>query len=383
MSGLCCARRLREEGHDVVVLESADHIGGRVTSEEVDGFVVDRGFQVLNPAYPHLRRAVDLTRVGLRSFPRSVRVSTDEGITELTDPSRRPSALASDLASGLVGPRDVAGLLAVVRGAVRDEDRRTAFDRAGFTGPLRHRVVDPFLAGVVCERDGSTSARFTAWLLGTFMAGTPGLPSGGMRTLPRVLAEGLDVRTGRHVVGIDSATATVTTDEGELSARALVLACGPLASADLLGTPTPKVHATTTHWFAMDQAPSESAAIHVDGTGEGPVTTTVVSRVAPEYAPAGQHLVAALTLAGEGSDAESTRSHCGRIYGTDTSDWRLVASHEIACTVPAVEPGASFSPTIERRNRLVVAGDHLGNASLDGAAASGQQAARRVAEMLG
>lgn len=205
VSGLSCARRLRDEGVAVVVVEAADRVGGRVATHRVDGFLVDRGFQVLNPAYTHLDAAASLQHLGLRRFPRQVRVRTADGLVELGDPTRDPRWLARDATSGLVGVRELVSAPALLaRLGLRDEPRSTAFDRAGFSGNLRRQVVDPFLAGVVGERDGSTSSRFVAWLARSFTLGTPGLPTGGMQALADRIADGLDVRLGVTVAGLDA-----------------------------------------------------------------------------------------------------------------------------------------------------------------------------------
>lgn len=110
IAGLCCARRLVDAGVRVVVLEASDRVGGRVATDEVDGFLVDRGFQVLNPAYRNLGASADLSHLGMRAFPRAVMVRTDDALVRLDDPSRTPGRLAHDLGSGLVGARDVLGL---------------------------------------------------------------------------------------------------------------------------------------------------------------------------------------------------------------------------------------------------------------------------------
>ncbi|WP_394275754.1 FAD-dependent oxidoreductase [Luteococcus sp.] len=384
VTGLSCAARLHQQGLDVLVLEAGDRVGGRVTTDEVDGFLVDRGFQVLNPAYPHLAQAVDLRRLGLRGFPRAVRVRTEDGLQEVVDPSRRPDRLPATLRTGLVTPRDASLAVVAGRAALTDEPRGMAFDRAGFTSTLRRQVVDPFLAGVVCERDGSTSSRFTAWLLAMFAAGTPGLPSGGMRTLPRVMSEELQVVLDSPVAEVDPKSGLVRTARGQFGAGAVVVAAGLESTPRLADEPAPSVHGTRTFWFATDTAPSDTAAIHVDGSGRGPVaTTTVVSHAAPEYAPAGQHLVAALCLSVDAPDEQSVREHCAHLYGVDAVGWRLLACHDIPATLPALEAPYRPRHRTEVKGRLVACGDQYGNASLDGAAASGQAAAQRVQELLG
>ncbi|GAB2483817.1 NAD(P)/FAD-dependent oxidoreductase [Luteococcus sediminum] len=384
LAGLACARALREHDLRPVVLESQGRVGGRATSDEVDGFVVERGFQVLNPAYPHLRATGVVGQLGLQSFPRSVRVRHAGRLDELTDPTRHPASLPGDLRTGLVGARDVALARVATRLVGADRRRGDAFDAAGFTGPLRHKVVDPFLAGVLCEDDGSTSARFTAWLASMFLLGTPGLPTGGMRRLGEALAEGLDVRLDHPVTGIDTDDGHVKTPHGNLTGRAVVLAAGPVPTADLAGQGRPSTHPTTTWWFATEQAPSPSGAIHVDGEQSGPiVTTSVVSHAAPDHAPAGQHLVAALTLADGEVDEQAVRAHASHIYGIGTEAWRTLAVHHIPHSLPTVAPGQFAQDRIGFQGEAVLCGDQFGNASIDGAIASGRAAAAEVARRLG
>ena len=65
LAGLCCARRLVESGVRVTVLEASDGVGGRVRTDVVDGFRLDRGFQVLLTAYPEARRVLDYEALNL------------------------------------------------------------------------------------------------------------------------------------------------------------------------------------------------------------------------------------------------------------------------------------------------------------------------------
>ena len=153
VAGLAAARELQSQGRTVIVLESEGHIGGRITTEEVDGFLVDRGFQILNPAYRHLSSSIDVDRLGIRAFPRAVRVRTDNDLVELVDPTRRPQALPKMLTSGLMSKNDLAAFRLLTKLTGKDTTRAEAFDKAGFTGPLRRHVVDPFLSGVVGERN--------------------------------------------------------------------------------------------------------------------------------------------------------------------------------------------------------------------------------------
>src|SRR5918912_2210354 len=90
LAGLACARRLAASGVAVTVLEADDGVGGRMRTDVVDGFRCDRGFQLLNPAYPEARRVLDLQALHLRPLPAGVVVALGEHPRLLTEPRRTP-----------------------------------------------------------------------------------------------------------------------------------------------------------------------------------------------------------------------------------------------------------------------------------------------------
>lgn len=99
LAGLCCARELERHGLDCVVLEAADAPGGRVRTDLVDGFRLDRGFQVLLTSYPEVQAVLDVPALQLRSFVAGAAVWRDGALHSLADPWRRPIAGLKSLAS--------------------------------------------------------------------------------------------------------------------------------------------------------------------------------------------------------------------------------------------------------------------------------------------
>jgi len=110
LAGLRCAVRLTELGRKVVVVEAGDTVGGRVRTDVVDGFRCDRGFQVLNPAYPAVRRWVDLGALALQSFGAGVMVRRENGLRLIANPAREPRLIARTLSSGYLRPGELAAL---------------------------------------------------------------------------------------------------------------------------------------------------------------------------------------------------------------------------------------------------------------------------------
>src|SRR5690349_10247515 len=91
LAGLRCAGELARAGREVRVYEASDDVGGRVRTDVIDGFRCDRGFQVLNPAYPELQRAVDVSALRLQSFGAGVAVRRTHGSTVWAHPLREPA----------------------------------------------------------------------------------------------------------------------------------------------------------------------------------------------------------------------------------------------------------------------------------------------------
>jgi len=404
LAGLRAAAVLGGAGLDVVVLEAQDAVGGRQRTDRVDGFLLDRGFQVLNPAYPAVRRWVDVDALDLGAFPVGVRVRRTRGLVELAHPLRHPSRLRATLASGLLDARELAALAAWAGGAIaapraairaaRDgDDARLAeeWDRLGVRGPLRREVLEPFLAGVLAEGSGATSDAFVRLLVRMFALGRPGLPAGGIQALPEQLADrartmGARVRLGHAAdrVADDSDGVRVDVVDGDaVHAAAVVVAVGPERAGALAGVRVPETRGLQTWWFDAPSSPTRSRMLHLDGTRSGPVLhTAVVSGSAPTYAPRGRFLVEATCLLGEASERE-VRAHLRRVWGVEMDAWRLLRRDDVRHALPAQPPPLRTTRPARVGERTYVAGDHRDTASIQGALVSGDRAARAVLAGLG
>lgn len=405
LAGLQAARALERAGRTVCVLEAQEGVGGRVWTDRIDGFRCDRGFQVLNPAYPAVRRWVDVPALDMQSFGVGVVLSGAKGFRTLAHPLRHPRLIPATLGSGYARIPELIGLArflgpTLLRAqaasrAVHDRTLRDALDRFGVTGRLRRDVIDTFLAGVLADSSGTASANYVKLLLRSFALGVPGVPRDGMQAMPMQLAGTLveKVRTGTPAREVrDTGDGVrVRTDTGELRARLVIVAVGPQDVADLTGGEKPVTHGLTTWWFSAPEPPRRGPFIVLDagGNGSGPRgpvwNTAVLSEVAPSYAPEGRALVEATTLLdrpdGLAEEAE-VRAHLERIYATSTRGWEVVTHHIVQHTLPAQPP-----PLIDRRTqrvgeRVLVAGDHRDTGSIQGALVSGHRAAAAADGLL-
>jgi len=394
LAGLAAAIALAGVGLEVVVLEAADRVGGRVRTDVADGYQLDRGFQLLNPSYPQARRQLELDALQLRRFGAGVAVRDGRHHWRIGDPLRAPGLAWSTVTAplGTVGQRIrlLRWLLATGFGPVAAVRRRPdlPFDAAldGLSaGPDAVRLIQRFLAGVRAEFPVADSRRFVDLLIRSFLRGTPALPSRGMQAIPDQLAGRLPsgrVRLNQPALQV-SAT-SVTTAAGTLRARAVIVATDPVTAAALIGGPAPAMRGLTTYYFSAPAGPEADRLLHID-LRDGPVVNAAtVSAVAPSYAPAGRQLVQATVLgANRDLTPDQVRSHAGALLDTRTEAWELIATYAIPRALPAFPAGRPLQRAVGLGDGLFVAGDHRDTPSIQGALVSGRRAAGAAAYHLG
>ncbi len=402
LAGLAAARQLSIHGVDVVVLEAGDDVGGRVRTDRVDGLLLDRGFQLYNPAYPEAARVLDHEALELKAFIPGVVAQTDRGPTRLADPRRQPR-WASDALSSRSGR--LAGKLrfaAYAWGTARqspqersdrpDMPAEVALLSAGVDPAFLETVVRPFLSGVFLEDRLATSRRFLDLVLTSFIHGVPAVPARGMQAIPEQLRDALPEGSVRCGVRVESVMdGRVSTDAGELVARSVIVATdGPAAARLLPGLHVPEGRDVTTWYFLADGDPALLTAgapvVVVDGRGRGPLVNAVVmTHAAPSYASGGRTLVAASAL-GLHDDAAATlaaRNHLAQLYGVGTRGWEHVATYPVRYALPAMLPPLDIRKPVSLGEWLFVAGDHRDTASIQGAMVSGRRAADAALAHLG
>ncbi|MFF9562269.1 FAD-dependent oxidoreductase [Leifsonia sp. NPDC014704] len=398
LAGLRCAAELAARGREVVVLEASDRVGGRQRTDRVDGFTLDRGFHVLNTAYPAVRAAVDVDSLSVAAFPTAVRVRRADGsMATLAHPLRHPGLIPATLASGLVTPRDLVGLARWLgpmvlrpRSSVARPDRTVGrgWDEAGLTEALRTEVLSPFFAGVLADSSESTSDTYVRLLARSFLPAAAGLPRDGIAGLPialasRARAAGADIRLGRAVSRLRRSDGRWEVDalgEQTLRARDVVVAVAAEAVDGLVDMPVPSTRGLQTWWFAAQQAPV-SGLLTIDGGREGPIVNALaISATISEAAPPGYHLVQATCLLTPGSVASETdvRAQLARLYGPASSSWRLLRRDDIPHALPALPPPLRHPSPTRIGPGLHLAGDHRESPSIQGALHSGLRAARSV-----
>lgn len=408
-AGLAAAHRLTGAGVTVRVLEAGPGVGGTMTTEHVDGFLLDRGGRLLSTALPELRRTPALRDVELRLFAPGVLVHDGERLHRTGEVGASPLSLRAARM-----PRST-GVASTVARALANAPRPRQLDQARLGASLARlaatpvsrilarperpvaevlyarglpaRTVQgflrPLLAALLHDPELTTSSRVADLVLRGYARGRLCVPAGGAGMVPRLLAAGLPegaVLTGVTVTEV--ATNRVTTAEhGVFTCRAVLVATDARSAARLLpGLRVPAFRPVTVLHHAVPRAPLTEPALVLDAEQSGPVAyTAVMSEVDPLRAPNGRALVSSTVLGAPPEDVDRrVLRQLSRLYGTPTDAWELLAVHHDAQAVAAMPPPHDHRRAVRLLSGLYVCGGHRDTATLQGALFSGRRAAHWI-----
>jgi phytoene dehydrogenase-like protein len=409
LAGLACALELQARSIPFQIVESSDAAGGRVRTDLVDGFRLDRGFQVYLTAYPEGQRLLDYPALAFQNFLPGAMVRFGERFHRVMDPWREPfSALQSLLnpVGSIVDKLRVARLRASsLAGTVEqllarpETTTRQALENYGFSQQMIERFFEPFFGGILLDRELRVTSRMLEFVFRMMAVGDTVLPEKGMGEIPKQLAAKLPPAAfvfGRKVKAVGPTC--VQLDDGELvKGSAVVVATeGPEAHRLLPELPAVGSRPVCNLYFAAETAPLKDPIIVMNANRGGLVHNFCVpSVISPAYAPEGQHLMSATVLgnplagnSGPGGaelDDEQLRdavhAELTAWFGGQTARWRFLKLYRIRHAHPILGESKGIS---EKRGRLgngvYVCGDHRFLPSIHAALLNGRHVAQAVAD---
>lgn len=372
LAGINAAITLQAAGVDVQVVESSDRPGGRITSDLIDGFICDRGFQLINSKYPALVDLDVIKEIDFIAAPRVIEVSLGNDRHALGDPRVAPWTLL-DRATGTMPEK-----IALLRFLTFTPKKNTSVEEAlKIMGTTYIRVLRPFLHGVFLTELSNVDARYGQSIIKSFATGSPGVPRRGVAELPKALAARItSIRYGVQIDSIDNGVAHSSV--GDFKAKKIIIATDATTATQLLGLSEVSRMAGCVTWYhAVDTNPSDSGRLVVDGQSRGPIINTVViSDISSDYAPAGRHLISTTTVLG--ATESDVRRHLSIMWGTSTHEWQLIAKYEIPAALPIQSVGRELTQSVKISDSLYVVGDHRAVPSQQGALFSGRLAAELI-----
>ncbi len=406
LSGLVAARHLADAGVDVEVVEREDEVGGRVRTTREDGFVMDRGFQVLFTAYPAAKRELDYDDLNLRYYTPGACIAREGERSILSDPFRDRSALLSSALNTEVSMgdklrtlklrRDLADKTPTAIFSGSDSSIREYLRDRGFSERFVENFAAPFYGGITLDRSLSSSSTVFEYTFKMLSEGRIAVPAAGMGAIPEQLAQhareaGATIATGETVerVDADHAEATVEIGGETSTVDAVVVATDPPTARDLTGVeaiPT-EGEGCVTQYYSMPRSESLDAGkrLILNAGGEDPNHVVANSEIAPEHAPDDRHLVSATFLGDRDEQParfdDMTRRALSSWYPERSfADFELLGTERVPFSQFAQPPGSLDDlPGVDApEGRCYLAGDYTRWSSIQGAMESGRDAAQTV-----
>jgi phytoene dehydrogenase-like protein len=413
LAGLCCAVRLERAGMSVKLLEAEDAPGGRVRTDQVQGFRLDRGFQFLLTGYPELSQQIDVKALRLRAFSRGALVWHGGRFHHFADPFRGSLGDALSIAMDpviTVGDKlRIARLRHRVKAGEpadlfrkRELTTRQFLEEYGFSSKIIDRFFRPLLGGVLLERELITSSRYFEFLFRMFAFSDAAVPENGMEMLPRQLAVRLragTLETGVRVTELQRDRGVFVLEAGGhyYASPHIVLAIDDAQVCSLLANQNGRNRVArepvqwnraTTFYYAARHTPIDGPllALNGEGAGAGPVNHAVVlSQASERYAPPGMHLIAASVVGRAPQAAEQieqlerdVRAQLARWFGKGVADWTVLGGYPIVHALPMCAHAEWRQCSPRLTEGVYACGDYRETPSIEGALASGRRAAEAV-----
>jgi len=374
ITGLNAALTCQRAGREVLLLEASDRAGGRIKTDFISGYQLDHGFQVINPAYPEVKR-LNL-KLQLQTMEAGVKVATAEKNFIVADPFRNPKNLFSTLRSPIGSIKSKSSLITYLlkKPLAGITNFEVELDSQGVSGPLYEKVIRPFMRGVLLGDLDQVDARVGRELLNFFTKGTPGIPLNGAQALPDQLAKQIDkLNLNESVISIHGKA--VTTDQRTYTAEKIIVAIDGANAANLVPEVTPpKFNVSTTWYFATNRKILKDKFLMVDGQNRGPIVSLIaLDQVCETFAPVNMQLLAITTL--ETCNESEVKAHLRLLLGKLPPDLQLIKEYHIPRSLPRFTPNYIRPNFQQIADELFVAGDYLSGPSQHGALLSGRVAA--------
>lgn len=401
IAGLCAALQLQNEGLNVKIYDAADAAGGRVRTDKQDGFLLDRGFQVLLTAYPEATRLLDFDQLGLKHFAPGTMIYYHDKFHRLIDPFRNPMGVFSTLLNPIANWADRIKIV-----ALRNRHKRLSIPQLfkqpeqsslnflhewQFSDTMIEAFFKPFLGGIFLDTELQTSSRMLEFVLKMFSEGYAALPAEGIQAIPRQIETQLlkdTVQLNTRVTKVEKNKITLENGE-KINTRAILIATDAPQAQQLLGnTATINTQANSVRciYFAADKPPLAAPILLLNGSSKGLINNVAIpSLVNPQYAPAGRHLISASVIQPTNHLTDEqlfiqVRSELRHWFKKEVRYWEYLKTYTIPYALPQ-------SPNLQPLHKdnirpiqpgIYICGDHNNTPSLNGA----MESARLTADAI-
>ncbi|GAB3523537.1 NAD(P)/FAD-dependent oxidoreductase [Emticicia fontis] len=399
ISGLTCAKYLNDKGMSFVIIECSDALGGRVRTDIVEGFRLDRGFQALLTNYPEARKILRYSHLDLKYFESGTLIKTNKGLTKLENPFKGKGSLFSRAFSPIGSWNDQLKIKKFAKyiSEISDEELFGMDDTEtnkflkeyGWSKEIIQQFFKPFFGSVLLDNELHTSSNLFHFVFKQFYKGEMAIPAEGMQAIPEQISDLISkekIRLNTLVKGIESNQ--VFLESGEvLSTDRIVIATDPHTTSNLLGEDkTYEYQTSTCTYFSAEYSPLKGQKMLTLNPDRKSIVHSlcVPTDITHTYGTAGKALISVNT---QSLDKIDERNHISRIkrelydwFGAQVNVWKHLRTYHIPEAVVKFPVGAK-KQTLKLDENLYRCGDYLAYPSLNAAMQTGKEVAEMISEI--
>lgn len=399
ISGLTAAVYLHQKGYKIQILEASDRAGGRIKTDLINGFRLDRGFQVLLTEYPETKALLNYKKLNLKRFLPGATVLYDAGQFEIADPFRRPAATFATIFAPVGSLKDKINTFFLKNKLVKisihnifkqpEIETISQLRNYGFSQKMIDRFYKPFFSGIFLENDLKTSSTMFDFVMKMFSEGDAAIPELGMEEIPKQLLSMLPENSIQYNVKVTAIenNKIICENAPTLKADKIIIATEAigLASNYILKTKQ-NFHQVTNVYFEAKIAPTQKAVVILKASTHKKWVNnlTVMSNISNKYAPTGKVLISisynGIPAIDDATLAENMKTELKKWYGNQVDDWKMLKTYRINYALPNQEKVANevSNSEIKIGENLFICGDHLMNGSINAAMKSGRLTAELI-----
>ncbi|MBC7643071.1 MAG: FAD-dependent oxidoreductase [Flavobacterium sp.] len=399
ISGLTAAVYLHRKGFEINVLEATERAGGRIKTDIVDDFRLDRGFQVLLTDYPETKALLDYEKLNLKRFLPGATVLYDGGKFEIADPFRRPSALLETIFAPVGSLKDKINTFLLKNRLVKitvpqifnqpETDTFSKLKNYGFSNKMIELFYKPFFSGIFLENDLKTSSNMFDFVMKMFSEGDAAIPELGMEEIPKQLVAMLPKNSIAYNIKVSEISNNkIICEKGQIIETDTIIIATEATSFAKKYIPEnkQKFQSVTNVYFESNFAPTNKSIVVLNASTKRKWVNnlTVISNISYKYAPTNKVLIAVSLNGSYDLDdktlSENMKTELGQWYGNQVTNWKMIKTYKIKYALPNQDfvSNELSNSEMQINQNLFICGDHLFNGSINAAMKSG----RLVAELI-
>lgn len=405
LAGLSCAYHLEKLGFNPVLFDKNEGPGGRCATDLNDGFLLDRGFQVLLTSYAEVKKIIRFYELDLKRFPSGVNVYDGKSWHSFYNPLKHPFSIfgVRNLPFAYFGDFVKMGSI-YMKSAFKTGDpyflsigktTEQFLVEQQLSKPFIDKFLRPFFGSIFLDSSLSTNPGIFEWILHFFVEGAACLPRQGMGIIPNLILKKLKktkVNFNKLVSAVEGRTVYFKGGEEAKFDKIVLATDAPQARALVSTLPELVSKSVTCLYFTIDTNAFKKEVepiLHLNGSGEGPINhLAFLNLVQPSYAPKKKILASVSVISPEWQNNAELVSLCSdqlaKWFDTKVQAWKFLKKYFIPHALPDQKepPLLQGKYVINRSPDILLCGEYVDYASFNGACLSGRKVADEISKIL-